>query len=76
MPVDIDRFVTPSDLKLIEKARRRGGKAAADKLIRRIADRVGTTTFAHNEKVAGELRDEVDRAWPPKWMTQPVRKPK
>jgi hypothetical protein len=68
MPADIDRFVTPRDLELINKARRRGGKAAADKLIRRIADRVGTTTFNHNQKVARELEDDTDRSWPPRFL--------
>jgi hypothetical protein len=77
MPIDIDSFITPSDLKLIEKARRRGGKAAADKLIAKIALRAATTAGVHNQKIERELQDDTDRVWPNiPMMTQKLRAPK
>jgi hypothetical protein len=73
MPADIDSCLTPSDFKLIAKARRRGGKKAADKLIRRIADRAARTTAEKNQRIKRELADGTDRSWPPSFLKGPSK---
>jgi hypothetical protein len=72
VPVDVLSFLTKSDHKLIAKAGRRS-KKAADKMIARIAARAAKTAFQRNEKIAAELKDDTDRAWPDPFMTRPVR---
>jgi hypothetical protein len=71
---DIDQFITKADLKLIRAAQRRGGDAAAKKMIDRISKRVGRTTFDANEKISADLKDDIDRAWPDIPMLRPVKR--
>jgi hypothetical protein len=59
-------FLVPADHKLIAKARKRGGEAAARAMIERIARRAAATTVRTNARIGAETQaDPDDIAWPP-----------
>jgi hypothetical protein len=67
MPIDVLDQLTPSDLKLISRARKRNEKAAR-KLIERISDRAAKTTRVKQTKIEREIEDPIDRVWPPSFL--------
>jgi hypothetical protein len=72
MPVDVCLLLTPRDKKLVAQATRRS-KKAGDAMIQRIADRAAKTAFQRNEKIAAELKDDLDRSWPVPFVLKKVR---
>lgn len=75
MPRDVVSYLTPSDHKLVSKAAKRG-PAAMQKVIDAIARRSAKTAFQKNQRVATELKDEVDRSVGLQNLLRPVRKTK
>ena len=67
MPVDVCLLLTPSDRKLVARAKRRG-KKAGDQIIARIAARAATTAAHQNRKLEREIADDIDRVWPPPFL--------
>jgi hypothetical protein len=73
MPIDcFVSCLTPSDFRLIARAKKRGPKAER-RVIEAIARRAGGTARLKEARIKQELLDEVDRCWPPPMM---LRAPK
>jgi hypothetical protein len=75
MPRDVLTYLTPADTRLVARAKKRGD-AAANKVIQAIARRAAKTSFDKNQKIAQEMRDEVDRSVGLQNLLRPVRAPK
>ncbi|MCC6780935.1 MAG: hypothetical protein IT537_30550 [Hyphomicrobiales bacterium] len=61
-----EALVTPADRLLIARARKRGGAAAADKVLRLICLRAATTAGKREDERERMMQDESpDYCWPP-----------
>lgn len=58
------------DRELIERARRRGGDRAANRLAKVIAAQRMREAELRDEKRAEQIADTEDRAWPPSFLAK------
>jgi hypothetical protein len=65
MPIPFEHLVAPSDWRMVREARRRGGKRAAERVIRALANRICKTARERDKLRQLLMSDEADHAWPP-----------
>jgi hypothetical protein len=67
--VDLARFITPADIAVYRRARRRGGEPAAAKVVAAIGRRIGATLEARERLRLLMMRDDgQDHVWPPPFL--------